>query len=202
MVLSLTIGARKICRSSRVILSETCNAGSRLYVIGKARHKGGTEKMNTSMDVGNLIKPEEHRQLAATFFNETWRLLNLTDRSDEQDAQMIHCAHASRMHWELVGNSKNQAIGEWQIARVYSILRFPQSALYHATVCMAIVEQAGMKGFLMGCAHEGMARALALTDKQTAAIHHKKALEVLSSIDDPEDAKILRSDLTSIELGD
>ena len=153
------------------------------------------------MDTGNVIEPGEHRKLAALFFTETWRLLNLTDRSKEQDARMIHCSHASRMHWELVGNSRNRAVGEWQIARVYSVLKFPQSALYHATLCLAITERAGMEGFPMGCAHEGMARALALTDKQAAAVHYKKAVEILPSIDDPEDAEILRSDLASIELG-
>jgi hypothetical protein len=149
----------------------------------------------------NLIEPEEHRKLAAAFFNETWRLLNLTNRSAEQDAEMIHSAHASRMHWEFVGDSRNRAIGEWQVARVYSILGFPQRALYHATICLTIAEHDGMKGFLMGCAHEGMARALSLTDKETAAAHYKKAVEILPSIDDPEDAEILRSDLASIELG-
>ena len=152
------------------------------------------------MDIGNLIQPQEHRKLAAAFFNDTWRLLDLTDRSPEQDAQMIHCAHASLMHWELVGNAKNHAVGEWQIARVYSVLRFPQSALYHATRCLAITEQAAMQGFPLGCAHEGMARALALTDKQAAAIHYKKAMEILPSVEDAEDAEILRSDLASIEL--
>ena len=58
-----------------------------------------------------------------------------------------------------------------------------------------------MTGFLLGCAHEGVARALALTNKEAAAVHHKIALEILPSIDDPEDAEILRSDLASIELG-
>ena len=153
------------------------------------------------MDIRNLIEPEQHRKLAASLFNETWRLLNLTERSDEQDVQMIHCAHASRMHWELVGNSRNRAVGEWQIARVYSILQFPQSALYHAMQCLALVESSGMKGFLLGCAHEGMARALALTDKQAATVHYNKAKEILCSIDDPEDSEILRADLASIELG-
>ena len=153
------------------------------------------------MNIGNLIQPEEHRKLAAAFFNQTWRLLDLTGRSEEQDAQMIHCAHASRMHWEFVGDAKNRATEEWQIARVYSVLRFPQPALYHATRCLAITEHAAMKGFPLGCAHEGMARALALTDKRAADVHYKKAAEILSSIEDPEDAEILRSDLASIELG-
>jgi hypothetical protein len=157
--------------------------------------------MATNTDIRNLIEPAEHRKLAASFFNETWRLLDLTDRTAEQDTQMIHCAHASRMHWELFGNARNRMVGEWQIARVYSVLGFPESALYHATVCMANTESAGVTGFLLGCAHEGMARALALTNKEAAAVHHKIALEILPSIDDPEDAEILRSDLASIELG-
>jgi hypothetical protein len=105
------------------------------------------------------------------------------------------------MHWELVGNAKNRAVGEWQIARVYSVLRFPQPALYHATMCLGIVENAEMTGFLRGCAHEAMARALSLTDPQSAAVHYNKAVEILVSVDDPEDAEILRSDLASIELG-
>ena len=151
--------------------------------------------------MSSLIEPKDHRKLAASFFNETWRLLESADRSEEQDAEMIHCAHASRMHWELVGDAKNHAVGEWQIARVYSVLRFPQSALYHATRCLTITEHAAMKGFLLGCAHEGMARALALTDKQAAAVHYKRAVEILPSVEDPEDAEILRSDLASIELG-
>jgi hypothetical protein len=54
-----------------------------------------------------------------------------------------------------------------------------------------------MDGFLIGCAHEGMARALALTDKQAAAVHYKKAVEILPSIDDPVDAEIFRLDLAS-----
>jgi hypothetical protein len=37
-------------------------------------------------------------------------------------------------------------------------------------------------------------------DQETAAVHYKKAVEVLPSIDDPEDAEILRSDLATIEL--
>jgi hypothetical protein len=156
--------------------------------------------MSTTPNIRNLIEPEAHRKLAAAFFNETWRLLDLTDRSGEQDAQMIHCAHASRMHWEFVGEPKNRMIGEWQIARVYSVLGFPQPALYHARACLAIAEHAGVSGFLMGCAHEGMAHALALTDKQEAAVHHRKAMEILSTMDDPEDSEILRSDLASIEL--
>jgi hypothetical protein len=35
---------------------------------------------------------------------------------------MIHSAHASRYHWQAVGDASDKAIGEWQISRVYSVL--------------------------------------------------------------------------------
>jgi hypothetical protein len=55
-----------------------------------------------------------------------------------------------------------------------------------------------MTGFLLDCAHEGIARALALTDRDASASHYNRAMEILHSIEDPEDADIQRSDLASI----
>jgi hypothetical protein len=40
--------------------------------------------------------------LAAQLFNETWRLLELQGRSEDDDDRMIHAAHASRHHWGQV----------------------------------------------------------------------------------------------------
>ena len=128
------------------------------------------------------IDKETHRALAASLFNETWRLLDLPSRSPEQDVLMIHSAHASRLHWEVSGNATNKAVGEWQIARVYSVLGLAESALYHAKLCLELGEQ--NPGFHLGCAHEAMARALSLTDKQQARFHHAAATEILDQ--DPE----------------
>jgi hypothetical protein len=61
---------------------------------------------------------ETERKLAARLFNETWRLLDKTDRTAAEDTLMIYCAHASRYHWEAVGDASNRAIGEWQISRL------------------------------------------------------------------------------------
>jgi hypothetical protein len=44
---------------------------------------------------------------------------------------MVHMAHASRFHWDNVGDDQNRAIGEWQVARVYAVLGRAESALFH-----------------------------------------------------------------------
>ena len=152
----------------------------------------------TGMDIGSLIKPEEHRKLAATFFNETWRLLNLTDRSEEQDAQMIHCAHASRMHWELVGNSRNRAVGEWQIARVYTLLNRPEPALYHARRCLEHCEAEDLGDFDIAFAQEAMARAAAAANDRALFEQHFPLAEALGhQIAEEDDRRYFFQDLHS-----
>src|SRR5436853_176961 len=75
---------------------------------------------------------EWHRKMAAHLFNATWVLLEKKGRSKKDSITMIHMAHASRYHWGVVGGPKVLAIGEWQISRVYAVLRRPEPALYHA----------------------------------------------------------------------
>jgi hypothetical protein len=142
------------------------------------------------------------RKLAAHLFNETWRLIEKPDRTAEENILMIHSAHASRYHWQSVGDSSHKAIGEWQISRVYSLLRLSDPALYHARVCLEICETQSFSPFLTGCAHEAMARALSFNDKTSARLHHQMASELAMLVQDPEDRGILECDLKSIALGE
>jgi hypothetical protein len=147
-----------------------------------------------------LLDKELQRKLAAYLFNETWRLIEKSDRTVEESALMIHLAHASRYHWESVGDASNKAIGEWQISRVYILLALRESALYHANLCLQICESQSLSPFQKGCAHEAMARALSLKDKASARPHYEAALELASAIQDQEDRSILESDLMTIVL--
>ncbi len=82
--------------------------------------------------------PESERQLAADLFNLVWTLLEQTGRTTEDDDRMVHAAHASRYHWGQVGGPEQLAIGEWQCARVYSVLGRAEPALHHARRCLEI----------------------------------------------------------------
>src|SRR5256885_4830474 len=75
------------------------------------------------------IDDAARRQLAVDLFNHVWTLMEMPDRTREQDTEMIHAAHASRHHWGEVGTPVNFARGEWQVSRVYSLLCRGEPAL-------------------------------------------------------------------------
>ena len=147
-----------------------------------------------------MLDKELERKLAAHLFNETWRLIEKPERTPEEDVLMIHSAHASRYHWQSVGDSSNKAIGEWQISRVYSLLNLHNPALYHASLCLDICETHSLSPFSKGFAHEAMARALSSNDKASAKFHHQAASELAILVQDAEERNILESDLRSIAL--
>jgi uncharacterized glyoxalase superfamily protein PhnB len=142
--------------------------------------------------------PQDERKLAGRLFNETWRLLDKTDRTPEENTLMIHCAHASRFHWQAIGNASNHAIGEWQISRVYSVLGLAEPALRHARLCLE--QSLALGPFQKAFAHEAMARALSLNDKAAAKAHHQAATDLIAAIDEPEERKIVQSDLATIDV--
>jgi hypothetical protein len=147
-----------------------------------------------------LLEPEVERKLAGALFNETWRLLDKANRTAQEDTLMVHCAHASRFHWQAVGSASNHAIGEWQISRVYSVVALRESALHHASLCMQHCDKHALRPFMKACAHEAMARALSLSDKSAARIHYQAALDLVPAIEDREERDTLQSDLLTIKL--
>ena len=82
---------------------------------------------------------------------------------------MVHAAHASRYHWGQVGGPEQLAIGEWQCARVYSVLGRAEPALHHARRCLEIATAGDVPDWLVASAHEGLARAyLVAGDRESA----------------------------------
>jgi uncharacterized membrane protein YccC len=102
-----------------------------------------------------------HRKTAARCFNRTWDYLEKKDRSLEDDRQMLHLAHTSRFHWSLVGNARNQAVGDWQVSRVYACLNQPSLALQFARASLETCKKNDLVD-LTPTANEAMARAYAV----------------------------------------
>jgi hypothetical protein len=152
------------------------------------------------MDDQTSLPTDIHRKLAAKFFNETWRFIEKPDRTEDDDAYMIHLAHASRLHWQSAGGARQWSTGEWQISRVYSVLKRAEPALYHARRCLSLTMEHQLSPFQQGCAHEAMARALAITADAWAARHLTEAKSFLEKVTDPEDYDILEQDLSSIRI--
>ncbi|MFX1287272.1 MAG: hypothetical protein ACFFFY_01765, partial [Promethearchaeota archaeon] len=134
-----------------------------------------------------------HEKLAKACFNKTWELLEKKDRTPEEDTEMIHTVHASRYHWGvLVANKQADALnlqrGEWQIARVYTVLEREEPALYHANLCLKITLDNNIGDFDLAFAHEALARASALSgNKEDYEKHFKLAKEAGEKIKDKGD---------------
>jgi len=150
----------------------------------------------------NTVDPAIIRKLAASGFNSAWRLMEKVDRTPEEDALMVHTAHASRYLWDQIGTPVNRTRGEWQVSRVYSVLGRGEPCLYHAKRCHAICVGNGIGGFEAGCAFEALGRAyLVLGNPELAAECLQKGREILATLTDSEDIEILSGDLNGLASG-
>lgn len=147
-------------------------------------------------------RPDEDndiKKLAANLFNGTWRLLEKEDRSADDDARMIHMAHASIHHWSEVGTAVNLARGEWQCSRVYATLGRSEPALYHARRALEICEREGLGDFDLAFSFEAMARAHAVAgDESEARQWLDRAKLAAKDIAEDEDRELLLSDLQTV----
>lgn len=144
---------------------------------------------------------ELHRRLGAELFNRVWDLLSLERRTADDEAEMIHTAHASRYHWSRVEDGARIARGEWLCSWVYSELGRPEPALYHAHRCEAMCREfAGqLEDFDLPAMHEALARAHLVAGNREEALHRLGlATELCAKITDPGDRDIIQSQIDSI----
>ncbi|MHA1450785.1 MAG: hypothetical protein ACTSP4_15360 [Candidatus Hodarchaeales archaeon] len=113
---------------------------------------------------------------------------------------MVHRTHASRYHWGEVGSELNFQRGEWQIARVYTILKRKEPALHFASVCLKRTIDNDFKGFDLAFAYEAMARACALNgDRVNFEKHYNLAVKAGEKIEKKEDRDYFFQDLEAGE---
>jgi hypothetical protein len=143
----------------------------------------------------------DRRRLAVDLFNDVWTLLGKSERTPEEDGEMIHAAHASRHHWSEVGTTANLARGEWQVSRVYATLGRAEPALYHASRCLAYCESKPheLEDWDLPYAFEALARASSIAgNTQEAQRFAARARELGEQIKDEDDREHLNADLATL----
>lgn len=126
---------------------------------------------------------EFHRKTAVRCFNETWDYLEKKARTEQDNQRMLQLAHASRYHWSLVGTPRNEAVGDWQISRVYAALRQPHLSLQFAKSSLEICKTEKLSEIL-ATAYEAVARAYAVAeDYASASKYLKLARDQLETLD-------------------
>jgi DNA-binding transcriptional MerR regulator len=140
-----------------------------------------------------------HRHWGKTLFNDTWRLMEKEDRTPDEDAQMIHQAHASAYHWLQAGGPEHFARSHWQCSRVYCVLGRGEPALYHARFVLDLCQRHGIGDWDLAFAYEALARAHAVAgDKDEARRWLELARLASADIAEDDDRELLLSDLETI----
>ncbi len=140
-----------------------------------------------------------HKEEAVKCFNAAWDLIDKSDRSHEDDVNMVHLAHASRYHWGQIGTALEFTRGEWQISRVYSILGMGESALFHAKEALRLCLDNGIADFDLAFAYEAMARAHSvLGNHSDRSAFMEKAKEAARAIAEDDDRRYVESEISTL----
>jgi hypothetical protein len=147
------------------------------------------------------LTSDQHRQLGIDLFNRTWELMDVEDRSPDDDDTLLATAYASLYHWKQVGTPENSSRGEWQVSRVYTVLGRAEPALHHAGRCLAICQAHGIGDWDLAYAYEALARAsVTAGDLAAARGYLAEARQAADRIADPEDRDHFEEDLATIEV--
>lgn len=140
-----------------------------------------------------------HRTFAPIAFNATWELLDVTELSRGQEEEMLSATFAQRYHWYSVGEPRNRAIADWQVARVAAILGYADLSRRFGERSLETSTEHDLGPFVVGFAHEAIARAAAYVDDvDTFTEHLEHARAQLSAIEDPEEREALAADLAEM----
>ncbi len=144
---------------------------------------------------------EWHAKQAKDCFNGTWNLIDIKQRTRQQEIDMIHQAHTSRFHWGETEGAKpiNLVRGEWQISRVYALTGHGESALFHGQICLEACLEHGIEDFDLAFAYEAMARAYKiLGDEEQKDSYIAKAMEASDVIKEQGDRDYAVAEIKSI----
>ncbi|CAN5599934.1 hypothetical protein BH10BAC5_BH10BAC5_21540 [soil metagenome] len=147
-----------------------------------------------------LSEKEFHRKFAIDSFNQTWKIMEIADPTDDDIAEAIRLANVSTWHWKFAGDELNQQRGEWICSRVHAHFGFGENALYYARRCYDLTMKHGFKDFDLGYGYECMARAyMVLKNDSGKEKYLNLAKGTVYTIKEKHDKEWFEKDLESIK---
>lgn len=139
------------------------------------------------------------RGLAVNAFNHTWELLDKDDLTKSEQEEMLASTLTQRHLWYQVGEPRNWAIADWQVARVAVVLGYADLSRRFAQKSLELSDEHDLGPFVAGFAHEAIARAAASIDDVDTFTHHLNlARTCLDEITDTEEKDTLGADLAEM----
>jgi hypothetical protein len=112
---------------------------------------------------------------------------------------MLHKAHTSCFLWRDAKNPLNDARGEWQVSRVYSLLGMGTLALLHGKYSLELCLNNQIGGFDLAFGYEAVARAHhVLGDREKAAEYKALGFSACERIEDQGDREYAQSNFEDL----
>jgi hypothetical protein len=143
---------------------------------------------------------EAHRYFAAQCFNRAWDLIDKKDRTAADDRLMVALNQASIYHWSQRPDfsDRNVSVGYWQASRIQALIGNADEARRHALVSLQYSQ--ALEPFLLGYAHEALARAAAVAGDSAGARENLAVAETLAAkVTDRENRDLLVADLEELK---
>ena len=154
------------------------------------------------MNVPEFDLPASHKYFSAHCFNQAWDLLEKSERTPNENEQMIRLSMASHWHWTQREDctSTNLSVSCWQLSRIYAVLGEADNATKYAEKCLEISKGEDIPPFYRAYAYEALARAAKVAGNRDEMKKYLSLAQKLSeTISDEEEKKWVLSDLSNIK---
>lgn len=107
------------------------------------------------------MDPEQHRSEAAQLFNDCWTLLDLPERTADDNADLLTNAFASRHHWHQVGALEQWIVADWMVSRAAAAVGEGELSVRFAQRAWDAAREPTLEDWMVASLAEGLARAFA-----------------------------------------
>lgn len=151
----------------------------------------------------DTITPEEQAKWARRFAvecnNRAWRLAESAARSEAEDEEMLHCAHAAALHWSQVGTELHNARATMLLGHVHALLGDGRRAMSYARQAFDFVLSRASPAWEVAFAHAVLANAAsAAADRELHAKHFGIAKALGDALADAEERAIFEATFRTV----
>jgi hypothetical protein len=144
-----------------------------------------------------------HKYFSVNCFNRAWDLIDKSERTPEEDEQMIQLSLASQFHWSQREDFSrtNASIGFWQTSRIYALIGQVDNARRYGQLSLEASQGDEIQPFYLGYAYEALARTEATGgNEQQMKTYLDQARSAAEKIEKADEKKMLLDDLKTIQV--
>jgi len=135
---------------------------------------------------------EAHRWFAIHCNNSAWDLLDQTERSEDENVEMIHLGHAAMFHWSRVGTVVQRQRSLCLLGNIFAELKKGTPAVEYGEACLKLIEKNPelMEDYDWAFGYECLARAYAAAGNRKESLEYRTLAEKTGKkIADPDDKR-------------